>query len=94
MKPHNPSECRKANKEIENQLNEIVDINYLRMNMETEQATICLEKDLSCPSTAFAATIWRLGLSKKKLYPYKCECEDFNKLSDTEILKINGYPTW
>lgn len=66
-----------------------VDIGNLRWDMEVAESEKCWEDECLGPANRLAGTLERLGLGRYNLHD--CTCENFDELSDEEILKRNGY---
>lgn len=85
----NSSERWRAKRHIEKEVNDIPDIQTLRWNMEIRQSDACREEEMLGPAARLSETLYNIGLGHHELY--KCTCENFDLLSDEEILKRNGY---
>lgn len=85
----NCSERWRAKREIEKELDDMPDVETMRWNMEMHQADACRLKEQLGPAARLSETLFRLGLGSHDLS--KCTCENFDLLSDQEILKRNGY---
>jgi len=85
----NSSERWRGKREINKQQDTRIDIATLRWNMEVVQGDKCWEEESLGPAARLSETLFRLGLGVHELYI--CTCENYDLLSDEEILKLNGY---
>lgn len=65
------------------------ELHRLRWNLEIKLSHECYLKEVHSPEYKFSQTLIRLGLPVVNI-PHKCDCPLPEKLSDEEILKLNG----